>query len=180
MLPLILTSAFLAMALAAPNPQKIDLDGVDRIPDPTYTIVPGLESTIVPYNPSTAIAAAAAEMTARPSSSPQKRSNSALVERVACAPEPTSDNIYGINLAPEKFCDDPQIEWLANGHWIPTPSGYSQSFSNLKKASRANGYLGYTKIPEYDIRQCAQECDKLPGCLAFNICEYIPFVPGTC
>ncbi|KAL9100816.1 MAG: hypothetical protein Q9187_009318, partial [Circinaria calcarea] len=123
MLPLILTSAFVALALAAPNPQKIDMDGVDRIPDPTYTIVPGLESTIVPYNPSTAIAAAAAEMTARPLPPPQKRSNSPLVKRVACAPEPTSDNIYGVNLAPEKFSNDPQIEWLTTTPWIGTPLG---------------------------------------------------------
>lgn len=168
MLSLILTSTFAALALAAPRPQDIDFAGVDRTPDPTYTIVPGLASIIVPYNPAAAIASAAAQVTAV--SSPKKRSNAPLAARAACDPEPTSANTYNVDLSsPDAFRNDAHIASAASSASVP--SGYSQGFSNLKVANQANGYLGYTIIPSYNPATCASECSSIAGCLAFNICK---------
>ncbi|KEQ68676.1 hypothetical protein M436DRAFT_26027, partial [Aureobasidium namibiae CBS 147.97] len=50
-----------------------------------------------------------------------------------------------------------------------TPSGYQQTFVNQQASNNANGYLGYTTLPTYDVASCSKKCDFIVGCQAFNI-----------
>jgi hypothetical protein len=50
-----------------------------------------------------------------------------------------------------------------------TPTRYQNTFTNAKAANNANGYLGYTTLPTYDVDACSKKCDSIVGCQAFNI-----------
>lgn len=50
-----------------------------------------------------------------------------------------------------------------------TPVGYQKTFTNLKAANNANGYLGYSTFSTYDVVGCSQKCNSIVGCQAFNI-----------
>ncbi|KAF1363070.1 hypothetical protein EJ07DRAFT_163004 [Lizonia empirigonia] len=50
-----------------------------------------------------------------------------------------------------------------------TPAGYTQVFQNLKNASQANGYMGYTILSTYNASECADTCTRTLGCQAFNL-----------
>ncbi|KAL1310555.1 hypothetical protein AAFC00_000834 [Neodothiora populina] len=52
----------------------------------------------------------------------------------------------------------------------PTPTGYSQTFSNLNGSTLAgNFYLGYTLMEIYDTQACSAKCNAINGCMAVNI-----------
>jgi len=50
-----------------------------------------------------------------------------------------------------------------------TPSGCQQTFANQQASNNANGYLGYTTLPTYDVASCSKKCDTIVGCQAFII-----------
>lgn len=138
-----------------PTPDALDLEGIRNIPEPTFTVVEGLEEFDVPYETETAIATAAAEVTESPLSvfpavttvainaaastdAPAKRGMDVPIieKRTACAAEATIDNTYGVNVSSySAFKADPIIASVANA--APTPQGYFQNFKNLAGASSA-------------------------------------------
>ncbi|THV78875.1 hypothetical protein D6D29_07325 [Aureobasidium pullulans] len=169
-------SALAALAAAAPRPQLINLD---EIPDytPTVTMVPGLTAQVVTYDPTAAISAAAADVTDSPL---LQEKRDLLQARAACAAQPTMANVYNIDVSSASaFRADTIAAGKANN--AVTPSGYALNFQNSGKASSAYGYLGYQTVPSYDPSICANKCNSITGCLAFNIYfERDPTVePGT-
>jgi len=181
----VLLPVIAALVAAAPTPQEIDFDAVAAAPDPTYTIVPGLRDQDVAYNPTSAVSAAVADITANPlpvdvdtevpvdidTPDVTKRNVAPIVARAACTPEPTSPNTYNVDLSSAaNFRADGNIATKAKT--AVTPSGYYSTFKNLQAASSANGYLGYSVVAAYDPSLCAAKCDKKTGCIAFNICSF--------
>jgi len=126
--------------------QLIDLNYVDALPDPTYTIASDRASETVPYNQNAAIAYAVQEATATPVVAPGKRdlTPSRLFRKRNgdCQSVPTTPNVYNAALDPaESFLSDENLQHQAL--IAPSPSGYTRTFQNLKSASQANGYMGY-------------------------------------
>lgn len=58
-----------------------------------------------------------------------------------------------------------------NAQSASTPSGYTQSFSDLSASTQQIGYLTYKNIDSgsYDVDACATFCDSETFCLGFNI-----------
>lgn len=50
-----------------------------------------------------------------------------------------------------------------------TPTGYTQTFANLKASNSAYGYSGYSTLNSYDTEECARRCNNIESCSAFNI-----------
>jgi len=50
-----------------------------------------------------------------------------------------------------------------------TPSGYTNTFTDLHASSNADGYAGYTTLSTYDVASCAAKCSASSNCHAFNI-----------
>jgi hypothetical protein len=126
--------------------QLIDLNYVNALPDPTYTIASDRASETVPYNQNAAIASAVQEATATPVVAPGKRdlTPSRLFRKRNgdCQSVPTTPNVYNGALDPaESFLSDENLQHQAL--IAPSPSGYTRTFQNLKSASQANGYMGY-------------------------------------
>lgn len=161
--------SLIALAAAAPRPQDIDFAAVDAIPDPTYSIVPGLQSEVISYNPTAARSSAAAEIT----TDPLTERDLTRVKRGACDPEPTVANKYNLGSLsdPASFAADSTISYIASQ--ATAPSGYTQSFVNLAGSSQAYGYMGYYLLDTYSTDLCAAKCNAATGCLAFNICKAI-------
>lgn len=123
--------------------QLIDLTYVESFPDPTYTIVSDVASQTVTYNQDAALASAAAEATSAPLDHPEKREVKNVFEKRSgpCEPVPTTPNVYNAVIDPaEAFLSDANLVHEALN--APVPSGWTQTFSNLKAASQAHGYLG--------------------------------------
>lgn len=138
-------SLFAALAgfSALASAQLIDLEYVDSLPDPTYTIVSDVASQTVSYNQDAALASAAAEATASPVDAPEKRDLKNVLEKRygPCEPVTTTPNVYNAVIDPaEAFLSDANLAHQALS--APVPSGYTQTFSNLKASSQANGYMG--------------------------------------
>ncbi|KAJ2992055.1 hypothetical protein NUW58_g2302 [Xylaria curta] len=51
----------------------------------------------------------------------------------------------------------------------PTPTGYYQTFKNLKGSNSAYGYSGYSTLDSYDTAECARRCNNVDSCSGFNI-----------
>lgn len=140
-----LTIAALAGVSSFSYAQLIDLDYVNALPDPTYTIALDQKSQTVPYNQATAIASVVAQALQSPVPDPgeddvQKRE--IFWKRVPdCADTGANSNIYNAVLNPaESFVNDEKLQRQALD--APTPSGYTRVYQNLKKAAQANGYMG--------------------------------------
>lgn len=154
------------LAAAAPHPQDI---AFDEIPSYTVESIPlDLASQVVPYNPTSAIVAAAADVTANPL--PQRRGLETLKARAACEPQPISSNTYNVDLSSaDTFRSDGNIASAANS--APNPSGYYRSFQNLKRATSAYAYLGFNTVASYNPALCSARCTTIAGCISFNICK---------
>ncbi|KAF2689714.1 hypothetical protein K458DRAFT_400407 [Lentithecium fluviatile CBS 122367] len=154
--------------------QSIDLDYVKALPDPTYTIASDKASQTIPYNQDAAMESAAdlASATPLPVSAKFRRSTaqgrSFSKRNGDCQPVPTTPNLYNAVVDPaESFQADNELAQVALS--ASTPSGYTQTFSNKKAASQANGYMGYTLLSSYDTTTCANKCNQALGCQGFNI-----------
>jgi hypothetical protein len=133
---------------------------------------PSIDSTAtaqtVPYNPTSAAASIAAQITGGGSS---KRDVSALAKRTdaACAPQPLGDGPVPANDTAAAFEADPAFAWYALN--ATTPAGYTQTYVNLNCSSNAYGYMGFQNLDVYDVPTCSALCDSTNGCMAFNICR---------
>jgi hypothetical protein len=79
---------------------------------------------------------------------------------VGSGPVPSTDT-------PAGFLALSDFETAAKG--AITPDGYQKTFTNLRASNNANGYLGYTTLPRYDVTACSKRCNAISGCQAFNI-----------
>lgn len=134
-------AAFSGLAYA----QLIDLDYVNALPDPTYTIALDQKSQVVPYNQATAIASVVAEALQTPVPDPGEddvEKRDIFKKRVPdCASTGANSNIYNAVLNPaESFVNDAKLQRQALD--AQTPPNYTRVYQNLKKAAQANGYMG--------------------------------------
>ncbi|PQE04650.1 Galactose oxidase protein [Rutstroemia sp. NJR-2017a BBW] len=177
----IIATVLIALVAAAPRPQSIDLNTIDALPDAAVVKPPvAVESdtpSIQPSAAATSIAAAVVTSTA------QRRNFLDVIgakqKRDACAVQPDG---YGPVSSPDTadgFLNDQTYSSVANAASVPP--GYSVAFSNLQGSSQTVSYLGLKTLQSYDTIGCAQYCDELAGCVAFNIYfERDPSVdPGT-
>ena len=51
----------------------------------------------------------------------------------------------------------------------PTPDGYTLTFASSNGAITGGNYLTYETLSSYDVQSCANFCDSVEGCVAFNI-----------
>ncbi|KAK6599418.1 hypothetical protein H4I95_08293 [Botrytis cinerea] len=168
MRPVIIASAFAALAFANPLPQDIDLGAIDALPEAGVSAAPvDVSSQVVAVKPvSDAVTEGASVVNdvAAPDGVTKKRG---LTKR-DCEPQPAG---YGPNSKPkdtaEAFLKDDQYNKIA--YKAPTPQGYTLSFSQLQGSSQTTSYLGYKTMKSYDTVECAQYCDQQDGCIAFNI-----------
>jgi hypothetical protein len=148
------TLAAIAGQCLLASAQLIDLDFVNSEPDPTFTIALDAPSQTVTYDRASAIAHDRAEAGSDSpldivEAGPTKRDtgiSGPIIEarQAACAPAPTTSNIYNANLSPpESFVADSNLAGVADQ--APTPSGYTNTFTNVKAASQAHGYMGYVE-----------------------------------
>ena len=95
-----------------------------------------------------------------------------LHRRAACSPLPTLPNRYNVSLTnASTFMNDPNI-WTVANNANSAPTGYYQTFKNLRAATSAMNYLGFVVVNTtkgYDVDSCAATCNAKAGCLAFNI-----------
>ncbi|KAF7890023.1 uncharacterized protein EAF02_002438 [Botrytis sinoallii] len=147
MRPVIIASAFAALAFANPLPQDMDLGAIDALPQAEVSSAPvDVSSQVVAVKPvSDAVleGAAAVNDVAAPDGVARKRD---LVKR-DCEQQPLG---YGPNSKPDTadaFLADPQYNKIASK--APTPQGYTLAFSELKGSTHTTSYLD--------------------GCIAFNI-----------
>jgi hypothetical protein len=158
-------------ALAQAGPlvarQSIDFDLLDSVPDPSIvTVTAGAPATVVSYD----LAAATASATAAPiADAPSKRVDAGpeLEARTACEPQPSGQGVVPDGDSVDTFLAYQGFADAANGASVP--SGYVQTYQNLKASSSAYGYMGYTALDSYDVALCASKCDAIEGCSGINV-----------
>ena len=169
------------IGLAVPCVLGQTLDWAAVTPLSPYS--PSIDSTAtaqtVSYNPTAAASSIAAQISS--GGSPSKRDAPALEKRQsACSPLPTGSGPVPSPDTPDAFEADP---FFANAALSAvTPAGYNNTFTNLNCSNNAYGYMGFQDLDTYDVGVCASICDSTTGCIAFNICNYLPaysVVSGT-
>jgi hypothetical protein len=171
-------AALLAAVASLATAQVIPLDFLNSVPDPTFTIALDQPAQTITYNAAAVIASDAAEVGSDSPldvvvTGPKKRSSGASgsvleARQAACAAAPTTPNIYNAAIDPaEAFSADHNLEQQALQ--ASTPPLYTNTFTNLKAAVTAHGYLGYSLLPSYNTTQCAAKCNKIRGCQGFNL-----------
>lgn len=94
--------------------------------------------------------------------------SSPLPKRDGCTPQPTTPNIYNVDLSSANaFRNDGSICNVSMA--AQTPSGYLQTFMELYAATSTNAYMGYMSVDTYSPSQCSAQCDSIDGCTSFNI-----------
>ncbi|KAG9653644.1 glycoside hydrolase, partial [Aureobasidium melanogenum] len=176
--------AFAALAAALPAPQQIDLDMVIAQPNISYTTT----ASSVTYDVTSLAAQATDDITSVSvdvSAIATQTPLAVIGKRSACAAQPTG--VTGAYGPPEDPEADTVAAFTANAAFAaaassaPTPSGYSNTFTNLNASNNAYGYMGYTTLNSYDTNLCASKCNAINGCMSFNLYfERDPSVdPGT-
>lgn len=167
-----LTIAALTGLSSIASSQLIDLDYVESLPDPTYTIIPDERAQTVPYNQATAIASVVAVAMQTPVPDPNENALQARHLEIQKRHQPCESlnnnaNTYEAVLDPaESFLSD---ENLANQALnARTPDGYTRVYQNLKASAQANGYMGYSIMSGYNVQECADKCSRALGCQGFN------------
>jgi hypothetical protein len=149
-------------------PQEIQWSAVDGAPAPPSASVPiGAAAQTVSYDPDLAASSAAAVISAAPLpqlSQPVKRG---IEKRTACAPQPTGAGTVPSPDTASNFLSFPDFAAAASA--APTPSSYTNTFTNLQASNNAYGYLGFSTLGSYDSLACAAKCDAITGCSAFNL-----------
>lgn len=140
------TITALAGLASLASTQSIDLDYVNSLPDPTYTVIPDQRAQTVTYNQATAIASVVAEALQSPVPDPGESDLHTLDIAIEKRGEPCENlnnnaNTYNAVLDPaESFLSDANLANQALN--ARTPSGYTRVYQNLKKSAQANGYMG--------------------------------------
>ncbi|KAI1814990.1 hypothetical protein GGS20DRAFT_366906 [Poronia punctata] len=163
------TLVYLVGASPLERRQLLDFAALDAAPDPTSILVP-IDAT--PFTVSFDLPAATQAAVNAPlfnDAVVSKRYVDALVRRTSddCAPldqgkgpipEPDTAQAF---LAYEEF----SVTAIS----APLPSGYYQTFKNLKASNSAYGYSGFSTLDTYDTEECARRCNNIDSCSGFNI-----------
>ncbi|KAI5275087.1 hypothetical protein E4T47_01967 [Aureobasidium subglaciale] len=180
---LIAAAAALAVASPVAHPQIFDLEDLESIDAaPAVTAPAGVGSETVTYNVAAATASVFAEVAndVTPDIDTADGTTSSVLKRDACSPQPQSPYTYttSSNTDTAFLADTTYSDAALNAQ---TPTGWKQTFQNLKGSVSTSAYLGYVSYPSYNPNVCAAECLKRTGCLSFNIFfERNPTVdPGT-
>ncbi|THX17621.1 glycoside hydrolase [Aureobasidium pullulans] len=170
-----LLSTAAALAFATPVPQQLDLSMADAIPTPENVTLPSdVSSQTVEFDIDAALEdAIVAVLTddntidVSDSTADPINGTTPIQKRAACStvalgsgPTPSPDTAAD-------FLKLASISTAANG--ASAPSGYTESFKNVKAAANAYGYLGFTTLTSYNVQTCADKCDKINGCNSINI-----------
>jgi hypothetical protein len=164
--------ALAALAAALPAPQLIDLDMVAAQPNISYTTT----ASSVTYDITSIAAQATDDITSVSVDLSAIATQSVLTvieKRAACAAQPTG--VSGAYAPPAEPTDDTVSAFVSNAAFAaaassaPTPSGYSNTFTNLNASNNAYGYMGYTTLSSYDTLKCASKCNAINGCMSFNL-----------
>ncbi|KAJ9644470.1 hypothetical protein H2199_003433 [Coniosporium tulheliwenetii] len=133
---------------------QIPWDVVDAAPaPPSPTIAIGVAAQTVEYKPEEASASVEAEILAHPIATE--------AESTVPLPTETGSTIEKRELS-KRACE-------AQAIGAPVPSGYTNTFTNLKASNNAYGYMGFTTLKTYDSNACASKCNAIMGCAAFNL-----------
>jgi hypothetical protein len=148
--------------------QTIDLDAIDKIPTPTYSINVSATAQTISYTQTAALASISASTSDTPGT--QKRAVQYIEKRDddCCAPQPLGSGPIPSPDTASAFLADSDFAAAASA--APVPSGYTNTFTNLQASNNAYGYMGFTDLSSYDSQQCADNCNAVTGCMAFNIC----------
>ncbi|KAF2170723.1 hypothetical protein M409DRAFT_63804 [Zasmidium cellare ATCC 36951] len=156
-------AALTSNAFAQSVPADFDISAIAAAgPPPTPTIASNVAAQTVVYNANAVEASAAAEQSAAAQDSAATK-----VKRAACDPQ-----LQGAGPVPCPDTDQAFVSYAAfasAASAAPTPSGYVNTFKNLKAMNNALGYMGYTLMDTYDVPLCSSKCDKINGCAAFNV-----------
>ncbi|OCL15259.1 hypothetical protein AOQ84DRAFT_358179 [Glonium stellatum] len=149
-------------------PQEIQWEAVDEAPAAPSASVPiGAAAQTVAYDPDLAASSAAAEIVAAPLPQVTQPAKRGMERRAACAAQPTGAGPIPSPDTAANFLSFPDFAAAASA--APTPSGYSNTFTNLQASNNAYGYLGFTTLSSYDSLACAAKCNSITGCSAFNL-----------
>lgn len=155
-------------ALASAGPlvarQDINFDALKAAPDPIIvTVTAGTPQSTVEYNLASATAQAAENPLDLGKRDVETVVASHMVEkRSACDPQRLGFGPAVIPDTAEAFLAFEDFKTTAEG--APVPSGYKQTFKNLKASNSAYGYMGYTELESYNTALCASKCDAITGC----------------
>lgn len=158
--------ALVALASAGPllPRQDIDIAALKAAEDPIIvTVTAGTPQTTVAYN----LPSATAQAVENPTDLSTRDIETVVVfpqveKRSACEPQPAGSGPAVTPDTAEAFVAFDAFKSAAEGASVP--SGYVQTFSNLKASLSAYGYLGYTALESYDTALCASKCDAITGC----------------
>ncbi|TGJ84642.1 hypothetical protein E0Z10_g4099 [Xylaria hypoxylon] len=166
------------VSLAGASPlqprQLLNFAALDAAPQPTVhsVFIDEKPNTVVYDLPAATEAAVAAPLQAATKRGLEVRTND------ACTSLDKGAGLVPVPDTAEAFLAYDEFSSAATS--APVPSGYFQTFSNLKGSNSAYGYSGYSTLNSYDTAECARRCNNVDSCLAFNIYfERDPsFVPG--
>jgi hypothetical protein len=149
--------------------QQMDVAAVAAAPAPAMTEAPVGASNqgTVQYDP--AAKADAISAAARPTAA-----ETAKIKRHGgdCAPEPKGSAPDTIPDTDKAFQANPFFHGVANIYPPVIPSGHSyyvEKFRDLNASTQQNSYLTYYQIDRYSVPDCANKCDQVELCTAFNI-----------
>ncbi|KAI5203461.1 hypothetical protein AUEXF2481DRAFT_25966 [Aureobasidium subglaciale EXF-2481] len=167
--------AAFAACVAFANAQTFDMGMIlaaEPVPTPSVPVVyvtgdaatTTASATTVSYVETQAAASVWSEIVAEAAAS-----STTLGKRAAstCVPQPTGIFHNSNPDTASAFVGDAYYSSIASA--APTPAGYVNTFTNLQASNNAYGYLGFQLLKTYDTQLCSQQCDKINGCLAFNV-----------
>lgn len=160
---IIAATALMAMAVSAapteeifPGPPVVYQDEPNEAAETAVTLAPPAPTPV-------AIAAVvpAAVSAAAPDSVEKRAAAATCVNQPSGISYKTSPDDAG------SFAADPYYANMAKA--AGTPPGFTKVFGNLGASVNAPGYAGYTLLQTYDVQTCANKCNAIKGCSAFNI-----------
>ena len=163
----LITAALVGAAFAGPIEKRQDfdwdaIDAMDPVPTPDIPIVSAAAAqTTVSYAPAVAASSVSSAILADPTDTSLKVKRAIDNSGCAASAVPSSSDTDSAFLANPTQTDAAKA--------ASTPTGYTQSFSNLQGSSNAYGYMGYSLLTSYDTATCATRCNKIKGCSAFNV-----------
>lgn len=156
-----IVALFGALSLVQAAPQNIDFNLADLTPDPSDS-----SAQTITYNPAAAASSVVADINAGSLPQPTKAkmikrtSGNCSPKAIGAGPVPSPDTV-------QAFLADPDFASAASA--APTPTGYTNRFTNLNASNNAYGYMGFTTLNTYDSVSCASQCNTIIGCMAVNI-----------
>jgi len=103
---------------------------------------------------------------AAPSLTPRQSSNFNTDPNAPCGVQAFG---YGppVALTDDRFQSSPILATIAN--FAPAPKNYKAAFRNEDGSTSQDGCQGYYLLQTYNTTQCAEYCNNVSGCSAFNI-----------